>query len=265
MRERRLPWVLTSVLLLASAGAAAWSTYLHWAPCRGSLLDYSIVRGYQQGPGPGFSDECLRWMDSGSLPFPYPLELATTWEHAEASAPWAVAAMVLAGVAWLVLALGSRWSARTTVVALLPGLALLALAAASIATTTAPGTSGAVSGWLGVAPYAAAALALTAVWHWQPETQGRSFTRLVVVAWGVTAFGTVNAIVDWMVMVAFLSEANWDTPPLTGSVTVLTVTASAILTFALAQRSPRPPGQGTEALVRKSRTRSRPGSWAALR
>ena len=119
MRERRFPWVVTSVLLLASGVAAAWSTYLHWSPCRGALLSYSVLMGYQHGPGPGFSDECLRWMDAGSLPFPSPSD---AWEHTQGSAKWAVAAMVLAGSAWLVLVLGMRWSVRTKVVALLPGV-----------------------------------------------------------------------------------------------------------------------------------------------
>lgn len=249
MRDRRFPWMVTSVLLLASGVAAAWSTYLHWSPCRGALLSYSVLMGYQHGPGPGFSDECLRWMDAGSLPFPSPSD---AWEHTQGSAEWAVAAMVLAGSAWLALVLGMRWSVRTKVVALLPGLAVLALAAdsAAAAAGTDPRTPDVISGWLGVAPYAAALVALTAIWHWQPEVQGRSFVRVLIVACGVTAFGSVSAIVDYVGMVMFLSAANWDTPPLTGSVTVLSVVASAVLTLMLALRSPRAPRHGTQEPVR---------------
>lgn len=251
MRERRLPWVVASVLLLASAGAAAWSTYLHWTPCRGALLSYSVLEGYQQGPGPGFSDECLRWMDSASLPFPSSSESWESWAHTQGSAGWAVAAMVLAGAAWLVLVLGLRWSVRTKAVAVLPGLAMLTLAAYSAgAAVTGPPASDVAAGWLGVAPYAAALVALTAIWHWQPEVQERYFGRLVVVAWGITAFGTVHAVVDYMVM-TMLSAANWDTPPLTGSVTVLAVLASATLTLALALRPPRPADGGTTAVLRE--------------
>ena len=32
--------------MLASAVAAGWSTYLHWLPCRGSMLSGSIIYGY---------------------------------------------------------------------------------------------------------------------------------------------------------------------------------------------------------------------------
>jgi hypothetical protein len=37
VKEPRRPWLLTAALMLASAVAAGWSTYLHWLPCRGSM------------------------------------------------------------------------------------------------------------------------------------------------------------------------------------------------------------------------------------
>ena len=64
MREQRWPWLLTAALLLAAAVAAALSTYLHWLPCRGSMLRDSIIHGYAH-VGPKFSHECWRRMETG--------------------------------------------------------------------------------------------------------------------------------------------------------------------------------------------------------
>lgn len=62
VREQRWPWLLTAALMLASAVAAGWSTYLYWLPCRGSMLSGSIIDGYAY-VGADFSDACLRRMD----------------------------------------------------------------------------------------------------------------------------------------------------------------------------------------------------------
>lgn len=233
MREHRWPWVVTSVLLVAAAVATGWATYLHWLPCRGTLFSGSVVRGYQYGPG--FSDACHHRMDAG-LPFPYPPEPSE-------QTPWAselgVLAMALAGTAWLLLVLGMRWSLRTKAVAVLPGLATLVLAAIS-AVATADTTRSAdeyVSGWFLVAPEAAALVAMVAIWLWEPEVHGRGFVRVLVVAWGTTAFGIVHLVAEFVFMIAF-SDANWDVPPLTGYVTVATLIVSAVLTLTLALRSP---------------------------
>lgn len=228
------------MLLLMAAGAAAWSTYLHWLPCRGAFFSSSLLRGYRYGPGPGFSDACLRRMDAGGLPFPYPRNPSeqTAW-----SAELAVVAMVLAGAAWLVLVLGTRWRLRTKAVAVLPALATFALSAASTvaAADTTRDPHLAITGWLGIAPEAAALLALAAIWHWQPESQDGSFAGLLVVAWGTTAFGSFHGVIDYVGMI-FFSAANWDVPPLTGSVTVVTLMLAAALALVLAWRSSRPPG-----------------------
>jgi hypothetical protein len=39
-------WLLTAALMLASAVAAAWSTYLYWLPCRGTMLEGTILDPY---------------------------------------------------------------------------------------------------------------------------------------------------------------------------------------------------------------------------
>ena len=111
--EQRWPWLVTAGLMLAAAVAAAWSTYLHWLPCQGSMS----------------RDECWRRMDAGisftGMGFPYLPDLAE-------APPWVselgTAATVLVGVAWLTLVLGMRWQLKTKAVAALPGLATLVAA-----------------------------------------------------------------------------------------------------------------------------------------
>lgn len=232
--------------MLTAAGAAAWATYLHWLPCEGAFFSSSLVHGYQPGPGPGFSDACLRRMDAGGLPFPYPTNPS---ERSVGSAGPAVIAMVMTGLAWLVVVLGMTWSLRTKAVAVLPAVATFALAVVSaIAAADPSGQSlGNVAGWLGVASEAAAVLALIAIWHWQPEVQDRGFVRVVVVAWATTAFGAVHLVLDYIGMTYF-SAANWDVPPLTGSVTVVTLALAAGLTLELTLRSSRSPG-ATKAAI----------------
>ena len=41
----------------------------------------------------------------------------------------------------------------------------------------------------------------------------------MVVLWGTTAFGAIHTIVEYVIMTNF-SEANWDSPPGTGYLTV---------------------------------------------
>jgi hypothetical protein len=73
--------------MLAAAVAAALSTYLYWLPCRGSTLRGSIIYGYAcDYDGGHFSDACLRRMDGDQAPWAFELNIA---------------AMALAGVAWL--------------------------------------------------------------------------------------------------------------------------------------------------------------------
>lgn len=237
MGERRWTWVVTSVLLMAAGLATGWSTYLHWLPCRGALLSGSLVRGYRYGPD--FSDACLRRMDSG-LPFPYPPEPSE-------QTPWAselgVVAMALAGTAWIVLLLGMRWSVRTKSVVALPGLATLMLAVISAVAIadTARGADDYVSVWLWVTPEAATVVAIAAILAWQPEVTGRCWARVLVVAWGTTAFGFLHMLVEYVLMIAF-SDANWDAPPLTGYVTAATLIVAAVLTLTLALHSSPLPG-----------------------
>jgi hypothetical protein len=55
---------------------------------------------------------------------------------------------------------------------------------------------------------------------------------------GYNAFGIVHTTVEYVIMIRF-SDANWDTPPGTGYLTVATITISAILTVIMTLRTPQ--------------------------
>ena len=195
--------------MLAAAAAFAWSTYLHWLPCRGSMLLGSIIQG--DSVGGKFSDLCLRRMDGDQGPWESELQ---------------VVAMVLLGLAWLALVLGLRWQLKTKAVAAVLGLAMLALRPSFIPLMLLLNSE------------VAAVVALVVISAWQPEVRGRGVLRLAVVLWGTTAFGAIHTIVEYVIMTNF-SEANWDSPPGTGYLTVATITISAILTVIMTLHTPK--------------------------
>jgi hypothetical protein len=226
VREQRSPWLVTAGLMLAAAVAAAWSTYLQWLPCRGSMLSGSII--YDDGRK--VSDECWRRMDAGisftGMGFPYLPDLAD-------APPWVselgTAATVLVGVAWLTLVLGMRWQLRTKAVAALPGLATLVVA--YVGTVDDVSTRGddflVFSLLLGIE--GSAVVALLAIGAWQREVSGRVVLCLAVVLWCTTAFGFIRGVADILTMIMF-SDAIGDTPPGTGYLTVATITISVVVT-----------------------------------
>lgn len=235
MRGSRWPWLLGSVLLLAAGAAAAWSTYLYWRPCRGSMLSGSVFRDYAYGPD--FTDACLRRMDSGT-PFPFPL---TGPEATPGSPELAVAAMVLAGLAWAVIVLGSRWPRSTAAVAVLPSLATLVVATQAAADTS----------WLFLMIIDLSALvALIALLGGQPQLRAAGRLRFATALGGAAAFGAVPSMLEYVVMVN-LSEADWDVPPGTGYLLASVPVAAAILTMILTLVPERHP---TDVLTPEQRT-----------
>jgi hypothetical protein len=123
--------------------------------------------------------------------------------------------MVLAVLAWVVPVLGSGCRMRTTLVAPLPALVALALVIdAMLAIRDQVEYSTPFSIWVLIEIVAAAAL--IAIIAWEPEVRGVApVARLVVVAWGTTAFGGLHQVVEYVWMTTF-SDANWDVPPGTG-------------------------------------------------
>ncbi len=59
----------------------------------------------------------------------------------------------------------------------------------------------------------------------------------MVVLWGTTAFGFIHVGTEYVIMTSF-SDANWDSPPGTGYLTVATITISAILTAIMTLLAP---------------------------
>jgi hypothetical protein len=183
------------------------------------MLLGSIIQG-DDYDGVEFSAACLRRMDGEPGP----------WRSVK------VAAMAVAGVAWLALVLGLRWRLRTKAVAALPSLVTLAVAGAG-AIGAGRGLDDSPLVRLVLTIELLAVVALVAISAWQPEVRGRGVLRLAVVLWGTTAFGVVHVIVEDVIMINF-SDANWDTPPGTGYLTVATITISAILTVIMTLHAP---------------------------
>jgi hypothetical protein len=226
--------------MLASAAAAAWSTYLYWLPCRGTMLEGTII---QPRVGDGRSYEEYEKLD----PAVKAMLSACNWrmdgdisELAPRTSELGVAATALAGVAWLTLVLGLRWQLRTKAVAALPGLVTLAVALAEAAALGEAGhdRQESLPMMLLLSIELAAVVALVAILAWQSEVVGRCLLRLVVVLWGTTAFGALHTIAEFVAMIIF-SDRDWDTPPGTGYITVAVITSCAILTVILTLRAPQ--------------------------
>jgi hypothetical protein len=122
--------VLAAGLMLTSAVAAAWSTYLYWLPCRGSMLEGTLI---QPSSGDGRTYEEFERLDPAVKAAMRACEARMDGDIS-GQALWTsemfVLAMALAGLAWLTLVVGLRWQLRTKAVAALPGLATVGMALA---------------------------------------------------------------------------------------------------------------------------------------
>ncbi len=227
--------------MLTSAVAAAWSTYLYWLPCRGSMLDGTLIHPHTDDR-PSYEE--FERLDPAVKAAMRACEARMDGDIS-GQAPWTselqVLAMALAGLAWLTLVLGLRWQLRTKAVAALPGLATVAVALAVAVTIGAAegGEDHSLLTMLLVALEGCALLALAVIWAWQPEIRThRRFLRIVLAVWGTTAFGIFHQMLQYMIMIGF-SERDWDDPPGTGYLTVATITISAILIVIMTLRIPR--------------------------
>jgi hypothetical protein len=106
VKEQRWLWFLAAGVMLASAVAAAWSTYLYWLPCRGSMLEGTLIHPYS---GDGRTYEEFTKLDPAVKAAMHACEARMDGDISE-QAPWTsellVLAMALAGLAWLTLVLG---------------------------------------------------------------------------------------------------------------------------------------------------------------
>jgi uncharacterized membrane protein len=222
VKEQRWPWLVTAGLMLAAAVVTGRSTYLYWLPCRGSMLR-GIIQGYGHGK---FSDECSGQMDgeTSSL-MPWTSDL----NHV---------AMALLGVAWLTLVLGLRWQLRTKAIAVLPGVAAVAVALVGAAGTDRYEWSLLLMMGLALIMELLAVVALLWIVAWQPEVRGRQILRLMIVLWGTTAFGVVHVYIENVIIIGF-RFSTWNAPPGFGYGIFATITISAILTVIMTLRTPK--------------------------
>lgn len=223
--SRRWPWVLSALLLMAAAVAAGLAAYLFWLPCRGSMLQGSILQ--PGGTGTEFSDACLVQMDTGT-PFPFLAERGhQTWW----SSQLAGISIALTALAWLVPAFGLGWRGRTCVALSLPVLPTLLLAAVTLPMARRTGfdsdSPGAV--WLWLSVEVAGVLAILAVGRWESTAGGGTLVRLLALSWGATAFGMVHQLFEYVFMMT-TNDSNWDVPPGTGYGTSAALAVSAVLT-----------------------------------
>ncbi len=240
--------VAGSGLMLTSAVAAAWSTYLYWLPCRGSMLEGTLIHPYTDD---GRSYEEFDKLDPAVKARLFACDARMDGDIS-GQAPWTsellVLAMALAGLAWLTLVVALRWQLRTKAVAAVPGLATVVVALA-VAATIGDAERGEDNPLLTMLPVAvewSALLALAMIWAWQPEVRTRRrFLRIMVALWGATAFGIFHQMLAYMIMVGF-SERDWDEPPGTGYLTVAAITISAILLVIMTLRIPRTPADGDQ-------------------
>ena len=82
-----------------------------------------------------------------------------------------------------------------------------------------------------------AVVALSRSGHRQPDSRS-PLLRLMVALWGTTAFGRFHGMLEYMIMIGF-SDADWDTPPGTGYLTVAAITICAILIVIMTLRMPQ--------------------------
>jgi hypothetical protein len=231
--------------MLTSAVAAAWSTYLYWLPCRGSMLEGTLIH---PSSGDGRTYEEYTKLDPAIKAAMRACEARMDGDIS-GQAPWTsellALAMALAGVAWLTLVVALRWQLRTKAVAAVPGLATVAMALAVAATIGVErGEDNPLLETLSAAVEWSALLALAMIWAWQPDVRTRRrFLRVAVALWGTTAFGMFHLMLEYMIMIGF-SERDWDDPPGTGYLTVATIAISAILLVIMTLRISRTAADG---------------------
>lgn len=262
--SRRWPWLLSSLLLAAAAVTAGLVTHLFWLPCRGSMLQGSLL--FPVEIGSAFSDTCHVQMDAGT-PFPF---RAGGGQQSWWSSLLAGGSIVLAALAWLPPAFGLGWRGRTQAALTLPVLTSLLLAAATFPVARRigvdSGSPGAIGLWLSVE--VAGVVAILAVGRWESAAGGGTLVRLLALSWGATAFGLVHQLLDYSFMIT-TNSANWDVPPGTGYGTSAVLALSALLTALSCLRhrpltSTRPPAarpdrpDGGPTLVDASGTRHSP-------
>lgn len=230
---------LTSAGLLAGAGVlTGMAVTRYWQPCAENMLTGSVFNGYRYEPQ--FSDTCLSAMDEAPA-FPLP----TAGEGWTAGGWLGVVAAVLLAAAWLRLIPSLRVSGLTRLVAALPGVIVIALAvSAAVPITWPPGSVD----LLGLTAYLLVDVATLLAFAGLAGSgmRGIELFRYGLVLLAATSVGGVRQVLEYVVAVS-LSDANWDSPPGTGYLTVAFIGLAALTTFVLGCRQG---SRGTAAAAR---------------
>ncbi|MDO5734943.1 MAG: hypothetical protein Q4P15_00545 [Propionibacteriaceae bacterium] len=233
--KRRWPWFAAGGLLFVSAALSAVSVYLLWLPCRGVMWDGTI---FAPSGEKDISDACLRRMDEGFPLVYFPQDVGLTPSASQVGG----LAMVVAVAAWILLVLGLRLRAETTLIALLAAIAPLIFAILSWSAALNPGDKQEdyITGWLWIAVDVAALVLYCILWWRNPALPRETLLGLGFVLWGATSFGFAHLLVDFQTMVLF-NEFNWDVPPGTGWLTVaVLVIAGAVAVWTGGRRRELP-------------------------
>ena len=232
----RAPWLLLATLMSAAAAALGMGAYLHWLPCRGQLLNGSVLAGYRLSGE--FSAACLARMDSGGS-----FALGGRLAGDPASQPLVALALVLLALAWTGFIAAQRWPGTSRAVAVLPGILTGVLAAASLAQSRGSLAAGGWIAWLTVGIDLTALLAAGVIIQ---HSDGTVRMGQLIGLWGIASFGWLRTLGDYAFMVG-ASAANWDIPPGQGFPTALIIACCglAAAAFGLAGgarlRNPRLP------------------------
>jgi hypothetical protein len=199
VKEQRWPWLVTAGLMLASAAAAAWSTYLDWL-----RMDEDISE-----QAPWTSELLLLAMTLAGLAW-LTLVLGLRWQlrtKAVAALPGLGTVAIAVAVPFSEGELGEDHWPLTMLPVAVEWFALVALAAI----------------W---------------AWQPEVRGR-RRVLRLAVALWGTTAFGIYHQMLVYLMIMVGFSERDWEGPPGTGYLTVAVITISAILTVIMTLRKPQ--------------------------
>lgn len=227
MRSHSPLWLLSAALLATGAALQGAATWLYWQPCPSPWLEGSLIRGFTYTLG---TEACAVAMDQHTgfvLPTP-----AAGWTTMGSLG--AASAVVLA-LAWLVVLPALRTRVYVTLLASLPGIVAIWAAIASTLASLDPMAG--PEAWPGDLFYLLDVVTVVAlVALCTSGVTGRHLTRAAIVLVAATSPGRLHQVADYFVS-CMVSDANWDSPPGTGFLTVFWCFLSAIATAVLWWRS----------------------------
>ncbi|SER21809.1 hypothetical protein SAMN05421756_11083 [Microlunatus flavus] len=213
------------MVLAALAGSAA--VWQHWRSCAGPQ---TFVDASGAAVGSPLGEACLRAMDDG-FSFLYP----------DGKDPWrpesvaGLAFAVLLAASWTVVLLSQRWGRASRVVAVVPLVLLLLTAALNLLARSDALDSVFAHVQLALSASVVLAVVVLALGG-TARPRERVLVALALCAPGAAGFLALAA--DYAVMATF-SEANWDTPPWTGTLTLVATALAGVALVVLPVRAGR--------------------------